>query len=150
MGSTASQSVAEYVATLPADEQDLARHVLLGYIHERTGRPVGFHHAPNGVAPPGRRIDKILQRFPDGSYRAVVSFYDPQRGWVQKGKHDQHTMFPDHWSRHEVMAAGREAYLARVDRVVERWRSRACGLPIGGYRRRDGPGPATFFPDHER
>jgi len=142
-----SVSVEEYVATLPQDEQEVARHVLLGGFN-RYGRPVGFHHAPNGVAPPGRRIDEIVKRFPDGSYRAVVSFYAPGRGWVEK-KGD-HTMFPDHWSRAEVMAAGHEAYLTRANQVIKRWRSRGHGLPIGGWRSQDGRGPATFFPDHGR
>ncbi len=144
-----SQSVEEFVASLPVEEQELARHVLLGDINEKTGRPVGFHHAPNGVTPPGRRIDKVLERYPDGTYRAIVSIYDPRYGWVEKGRYEQHTMFPDHWSRHEVMAAGREAYLGRVDRSVKRWRGHARGVAIRGYRREDGRGPATFFPDRD-
>lgn len=140
-------SVEEYVATLAPDEQEVARHVLLGGFNKR-GRPVGFHHAPNGVAPPGRRIEQILRRYPDGSYQAAVSFWDPRRGWVRKG--GEHTMFPDNWSRDEVLAAGRDAYRDRVNPVALRWRSYGRGVPIGGYRRHRGRGPATFFPDHGR
>ena len=139
MGTAAPQSVEEFVASLPVDEQELARHVLLGYFNQKTGRPVGFHHAPNGVAPPGRRIDEILEIHPDGSYSAVVSFWHPERGWVQKGKDGEHTMFPDHWSRDEVIAAGLEAYRSRADQVVRKWKSRARGFPIGGYRRHNRP-----------
>lgn len=141
--------VEEYIATLRPHARELARHVLLGAFNK--GRPVGFHHAPNGVCPPGRRIDEILERFPDGSYTAVVSFYDPKKNrWVQKGAgRQQHTMFPDDWSRDEVMAAGRDAYRARMNRVVERWKSRGRGLSISGYRRADGRGPATFFPERK-
>ncbi|MBO0744077.1 MAG: EndoU domain-containing protein, partial [Candidatus Dormibacteraeota bacterium] len=99
--------------------------------------------------PRGRRIDRILKRYPDGSYRAAVSFYDPLKGkWVQKK--GRHTMFPDHWSRDQVMAAGREAYLARADKAVKRWRGRGGGLQVRGWRREDGRGPATFYPDHGR
>lgn len=141
-------TVEEYVGSLPRDEQEVARHVLLGFFN-KDGRPVGFHHAPDGVAPPGRRINEVLERFPDGSYRASVSFWDAERRrWVRK--EGEHTMFPDSWTRDEVVSAGREAYLARVNKVVRRWKSRGGGLPIGGWRRNDGRGPATFFPDHRR
>jgi Bacterial EndoU nuclease len=142
-----SVSVEEYVASLPADEQEVARHVLLGGFNKR-GRPVGFHHAPNGVAPPGRRIEEVVRRYSDGSYQAVVSFWEPRRGWVRK--EGEHTMFPDGWRFDEVLAAGCDAYDSRVNRVALRWRSAGRGIPIGGYRRDDGRGPATFFPDHGR
>lgn len=146
MSALPAVSVQEYVASLPANEQEVARHVLLGGFNKH-GRPVGFHHAPNGVAPPGRRIDKVLERFPEGSYTAAVSFYHPRQGWVPKK--GRHTMFPDRWGPEQVMAAGREAYLMRTDQIVRRWRSRGGGLAIGGWRRHDGRGPATFFPDRE-
>ena len=71
-----SVSVEQYVASLPIEEQEVARHVLLGGFNKR-GDPVGFHHAPNGVAPLGRRIEEILCLFADGSYRARVSFLHP-------------------------------------------------------------------------
>ncbi len=148
MGRIAPQSVEEYVASLPAEEQELAHHVLLGDINEKSGRPVGFHHAPNGVPPPGRRIDEILEHYPDGSYRAVVSFYHPRGQWVRK--EGEHTMFPDHWTRDQVMAAGCEAYRMRVNRVVRKWKGRGCGIPVSGWRRNNGGGPATFYPDHKR
>ena len=83
------------IAALPEELRELARHVLLGKFNDH-GDPVGFHHAPGGRCPPGRRIDKVLERYPDGSYRAEVSFWHPVRGWVRKDK--LHTMFPDDWS----------------------------------------------------
>ncbi len=144
MSAVRTVSVEEYVAGLPAEEQEVARHVLLGGFNKR-GKPVGFHHASSGVAPPGRRIDEVLARYPDGSYSARVSLWHPERGWVSK--EGEHTMFPDRWSREEVMAAGREAYHDHVDRTLLRWRGRGRGLKIRGYRRQDGRGPATFFPD---
>lgn len=140
-------SAEEYVVSLPAEEQEVARHVLLGGFN-RHGRPVGLHHAPNGVAPPGRRIDRILKRYPDGSYLARVSMWHHQRGWVPKP--GRHTMFPDNWTSQQVVEAGRQAYRDRVNKVVLRWRSEAQGMRIGGYMRAEGRGVATFFPDPER
>ncbi len=140
-------SVEELVASLPADEQEVARHVLLGGFNKR-GKPVGFHHAPNGVAPPGRRIDRVLRRYPDGSYQAQVSLWDDRRGWVPKP--GRHTMFPDEWTSERVVHAGREAYRDRVNKVVLRWRSESHGIKIGGYRRVQGEDLSTFFPDPER
>ncbi|MGH2930116.1 MAG: EndoU domain-containing protein, partial [Solirubrobacteraceae bacterium] len=123
------------IAALPAEVRDLARHVLLGAFNRR-GRPIEFHHAPGGVCPPGRRIDQVVERFPDGTYRAHVSFYHPTRGWVRKA--DPHTMFPDTWSSEDVMRAGIDAYrshgdawLARV-RNGTRWRGRHRGGEIRG------------------
>lgn len=141
-----SITVEEYVAGLPAGEQEVARHVLLGGFNKH-GRPVGFHHAPNGVAPPGRRIESVVRRFPNGTYQARVSIWDDRRGWVRKP--GVHTMFPDHWSSAQVLVAGRQAYGDRVNKVVIRWRSQYRGMTIAGYRRADGVGAATFFPEPE-
>jgi hypothetical protein len=142
-----SVSVEEYVATLRVEEREVARHVLLGGFNKR-GRPVGFHHAPNGVAPPGRRVDRILKRYPDGSYLARVSMWDGQRGWVPK--RGLHSMFPGHWTSEDVLRAGWQAYRDRPQRHVLRWRSQVPGMRIGGFRRVDRGGPATFFPDLSR
>lgn len=90
-----SVSVEQYVASLPIEEQEVARHVLLGGFNKR-GDPVGFHHAPNGVAPLGRRIDHVVRSFPDRTYQARISIWDERRGWVPKL--GVHTMFPDQWS----------------------------------------------------
>lgn len=139
--------VEEFIARLPAWQQELASHVLLGGFNER-GKPVGFHHAPGGVAPPGRRIDRVIKRFPDGSYQAEVSLWDPRRGWVSKP--GRHSLFPDHWSAEQVIAAGLQAYRGRRDEQGRRWLSRVRDMPIKGYRRSGGRGPATFFPDLDR
>lgn len=140
-------SVEAFVSGLPADEQEVAGHVLLGGFNRR-GKPVGFHHAPNGVAPPGRRIDRILKRYPDGSYLARVAMWEHGRGWVPKP--GRHTMFPEGWTSAQVVEAGRQAYRGRVDRVVLRWRGEYRGLKISGYRRAQDGALATFFPDPER
>ena len=131
------------IASLPEELRELARHVLLGGFNRR-GRPVGFHHVPGGRCPPGRRIDEILERFADGSYRARVSFWHPERGWVRKA--EPHTMFPDEWSSETVIHIGMEAYRRRTEDWVYRWRNQAVRPPIAGYHRR-GRGPTTFYPD---
>ena len=133
------------IASLPVELRELARHVLLGGFEG--GRPVGFHHAPGGTCPPGRRIDEVLERFADGSYRARVSFLHPTRGWVRKDK--PHSMFPDDWSSQKVMLVGLEAYRTRTEEWVVRWKNNTSGPPIRGchLRRR---GPTTFFPALDR
>ncbi len=134
------------IAALPKEFRELARHVLLGKFNER-GDPVGFHHAPGGRCPPGRRIDKVLERFPDGSYRAEVSFLHPERGWVKKDK--LHTMFPDDWSSERVFDAGMQAHRKRTEETLDRWRNAEVHPPIRGFQSRRRV-PTTFYPDAER
>ncbi|MFZ0215750.1 MAG: EndoU domain-containing protein [Candidatus Dormiibacterota bacterium] len=144
-----SPSVVDFVEALPEPNRELARHVLLGTFN-RWGDPVGFHHAPGRVPPPGRHIDRILKTFDNGAYVATVSFYDPERGWVEK-PHPT-TMFPDRWTSEDVMRAGREAYALVVHRwesdvgVNRPWSATGGRMPIAGRHRRDRPGPATFYP----
>jgi hypothetical protein len=153
-GRRRTRDVHEYIAGRPAERQELASHVLLGGFN-RLGRPVGFHQAPNGVVPPGRRIDQVLGPFPNGTYSARVSFWDPKRGWVRK--RDPHTMFPEEWTPDEVVRAGLDAYEHRV-RTWEaqarrrRWTGASRSVRIAGYDRHDGRGPASFDPEegHER
>ncbi|MGH7910158.1 MAG: EndoU domain-containing protein [Candidatus Dormibacteraceae bacterium] len=111
----------------------------------RRGQPVGFHHAPNGVCPPGRRIDEVLERFPDGSYRARVSLWHPECGWVQKRRAS--TMFADGWTSEHVMQTGLDAYRNRTEDWVVRWRCRSSTPRIAGFHRRRS-GPTTFFPGY--
>jgi len=132
------------IALLPVELRALARHVLLGGF--RRGVPVGFHHAPGGVCPPGRRIDEVLERFPDGTYRARVSFLHPTRGWLRKDK--PHSMFPDDWPSERVMSFGLDAYRARTDQWLVRWVNSKTRPPIRGRHSR-GRQPTTFFPDLE-
>lgn len=135
------------IASLPEELRELARHVLLGKFN-RQGDPVGFHHAPGGRCPPGRRIDKVLERYPDGSYRAEVSFFDPVRSrWIRK--QTVHTMFPDHWSSERVFRTGMEAYRQRTEEVLDHWWNRGTRPPIRGFHRHRRM-PTTFFPDAER
>lgn len=131
------------IASLPVELHHLARHVLLGGFNKR-GRPVGFHHAPGGVCPRGRRIDAVLERFPDGSYRARVSFWHPSRGWVPKA--DPHTMFPDDWTSEEVFDLGMEAYGRRTSEEVHRWRCQVTRPPVQGFHRPHRL-PTSFFPE---
>ncbi|MBO0707183.1 MAG: EndoU domain-containing protein [Candidatus Dormibacteraeota bacterium] len=131
------------IASLPEELRELGRHVLLGKFNRR-GDPVGFHHAPGGRCPPGRRIKEILERFPDGSYSARVLFLHPRFGWLEKAH--PHTMFPDEWSSEKVMRVGMEAYRRRTEDWVDRWKSQASRPRIAGYHRR-GRGPTTFYPD---
>jgi hypothetical protein len=139
----------DFVEALPEADRELARHVLLGTFN-RWGDPVGFHHAPRGIPPPGRRIDKILKTFENGAYVAAVSFYDPERGWVAKRRRS--TMFPNHWTSADVIAAGREAYQHLVHeweddvRRNRQWTATGRQMPLAGYHRRDRRGPATFYP----
>ncbi len=143
MGETATAVEQERViAALPEEFRELARHVLLGKFNER-GRPVGFHHAPGGRCPPGRCIDEVLERFSDGSYRARVSFWHPERGWVRKA--DPHTMFPDDWSPERVIHIGMEAYHRRTEGWVRYWRCTATRPRVAGYRDKV-QGVTTFFP----
>ncbi len=115
-----SVSVEQYVASLPADEQEVARHVLLG----------GFQQVwPTGRLPPcaqRRRASRQADRRGAGSFRrrylpGRVSIWDLRRGWVPKK--GEHMMFPDHWSREEVLGRARTPIAARLDKVALRWRS---------------------------
>lgn len=119
----------------------MARHVLLGEFNE-SGRPAGFHHAPGGVPPAGRRIDAIVERYPDGTYRAHVSFFDADRGWVRKG--GLHMMFPDDWTSLDVVAAGLTAYKGHGEDRPGRWSGDARGIRITGAHKRGRP--KTFYP----
>ncbi|MGH7911293.1 MAG: EndoU domain-containing protein [Candidatus Dormibacteraceae bacterium] len=130
------------IVAQPPHLRDAARHVLLGGLN-KDGRPVGFHHAPGGDAPPGRRIDAILERYENGSYLARVSFFDSDRGWMVKA--GPHMMFPDAWSAVEVIGAGFAAYRSRGSTVGGAWSGRARGMAISGRQPRGRP--ATFYPD---
>ncbi len=120
MGESATAVEQERViAALPEEFRELARHVL-------RGRPVGFHHAPGGR-----------------SYRARVSFWHPERGWVRKA--DPHTMFPDDWSPERVIHMGMEAYHRRTEGWVRYWRCTATRPRVAGYWDKV-QGVTTFFP----
>ena len=73
---------------------------------------VGYHHRPNGVDPPGARVQRIVQP-PDASgiYRARVALRDPVTGeWIDKKAPS--TFFPDAMSDHEVVEAVLAAFQA--------------------------------------
>ena len=79
-------------------------HIDYGEINGR-GEAVGYHHRPNGVDPPGARVQRIVQA-PDagGIYRARVALRDPATGaWVEKKAPS--TFFPDAMSDDQVIQA---------------------------------------------
>jgi len=60
-------------------------HIDYGEIN-RHGEAVGYHHRPDGVDPPGARVQQMVQP-PDASgvYRARVALRDPATGgWIDK------------------------------------------------------------------
>jgi len=79
-------------------------HIDYGEIN-RHGEAVGYHHRPNGVDPPGARVQQIVQP-PEASgvYRARVALRDPATGgWIDKKAPS--TFFPDAMSDNEVIGA---------------------------------------------
>jgi len=86
-------------------------HIDYGEINGR-GEAVGYHHRPNGVDPPGARVQRIVQP-PDASgiYRARVALRDPATGeWIDKKAPS--TFFPDAMSDDEVVEAVLAAFQA--------------------------------------
>ena len=86
-------------------------HIDHGEINGR-GEAVGYHHRPNGVDPPGARVERIVQP-PDASgiYRARVALRDPETGmWIDKKAPS--TFFPDAMSDHEVVEVVLAAFQA--------------------------------------
>jgi hypothetical protein len=84
-------------------------HIETGEINRR-GEPVGYHHRPNGIDPPGAKVLRITQP-PDtnGVYRARVALRDPDTGeWIDKGAAS--TFFPDAMSDAEVIRAVLSAF----------------------------------------
>jgi Bacterial EndoU nuclease len=86
-------------------------HIDYGEINGR-GEAVGYHHRPNGVDPPGARVQRIVQP-PDvsGIYRARVALRDPATGaWIDKKAPS--TFFPDAMSDGEVIESVLAAFQA--------------------------------------
>ena len=86
-------------------------HIDYGEINWR-GEAVGYHHRPNGVDPPGARVERIVQP-PDanGIYRARVALRDPATGaWIDKKAPS--TFFPDALSDDQVIEAVLAAFQA--------------------------------------
>jgi hypothetical protein len=86
-------------------------HIDYGEIN-RHGEAVGYHHRPNGVDPPGARVERIVQP-PDASgvYRARVALRDPMTGvWIDKKAPS--TFFPDAMTDDEVIDAVLAAFQA--------------------------------------
>ncbi|WUH93317.1 EndoU domain-containing protein [Streptomyces sp. NBC_00433] len=112
-------------------------HIVNGEIN-KGGRAVGFHSAPDGVAPPGREIVSIREVYPDGTYRADVKV-----NGVRK-RADLHTMYPDSWSHDDIRSAIETAFANRVEYDGGMWIGHHGDMQITGYVR-DGQ-PVTAFP----
>ncbi len=84
-------------------------HVLNGE-WSRKGKPVGFHSAPEGVPPEGRRVSWAAEPTVEGAYGAKVEFRNESTGEWREKKVRQHTMFPDSWSTEKVRGAVQSAY----------------------------------------
>src|ERR1700741_1939342 len=90
---------------------------------------VGYHHRPNGVDPPGARVQRIVQP-PDagGIYRARVALRDRATGaWIDKKAPS--TFFPDAMSDDE----GIEAVLAAFQTGQRRGDGRVIGASGRGF-----------------
>jgi hypothetical protein len=86
-------------------------HIDYGEIN-RHGEAVGYHHRPNGVDPPGARVERLVQP-PDvsGVYGARVALRDPMTGvWIDKKAPS--TFFPDAMTDDEVIDAVLVAFQA--------------------------------------
>jgi hypothetical protein len=92
------------------------KHILDGELN-KAGRPVGFHSAPDGVPPDGRRIDEVQKVHPNDTYEARVSFRGGDGQWQEKEVR-RHTMFPNDWPRDQVRAAIQETYTKLYDSKV--------------------------------
>jgi hypothetical protein len=103
-------------------------HIDYGEIN-RHGEAVGYHHRPNGVDPPGARVERIVQP-PDASgvYRARVALRDPITGvWIDKKAPS--TFFPDAMADNEVI----EAVLAAFQVGRRRGDGQFIGLSGRGF-----------------
>jgi len=122
-------------------------HITNGYFSDSTGKPVGFHSAPGGVVPEGRRIDEIISVNNNGTYRAEVSFQQSDGTWISKNV-PIHTMFPDLWSGPEVTHAVEQAFNNHSVLPNGMWEGSYDGVTIRGYMN-DGV-PVTAFPAPEQ
>ncbi|WP_248813456.1 EndoU domain-containing protein [Frankia sp. AgPm24] len=141
----------------PPIPEKVFTHILDGEWNKK-GRPTGFHSAPDGVAPPDRRLTRIGDPSPEGVYRAKVDFLEPGSGEWREKKVPKHTMFPDSWSREKVREAVQKSYedvydstlapmLKRGENLVgEQWRGSYEGVHIKFFVGQDGA-VRTAFPD---
>ncbi len=140
---TAAAKASEVTSSLPTQTIE---HVTDGMIKDDGyGRPVGFHSAPGGIAPTGRRIDQVISINSNGTYQARVSFLRPNGVWVTKSV-DIHTMFPDSWSRTDVIHAVQEAFNNRVMIKPYKWQGSYDGVEIEGYIDKNTGEPITAYP----
>lgn len=113
-------------------------HVFEGEVNRR-GKPVGFHSRPGGRDPRGARVVRVVEG-PNraGVYVAMVEIRDPDGGrWLGK----RSTLFPDDWTRGEVLAAIVNAWEHRTTGSSEHFRGPSGrGFTIEGYLLSDGTG----------
>ncbi|CAO5252637.1 EndoU domain-containing protein [Frankia sp. AgKG'84/4] len=93
----------------PEISEKVYTHILHGEWNRR-GSPVGFHSAPEGQAPPDRRLAEVNRVLDNGTYQARPEFRHPTTGEWQEKRAELHTMFPDSWSGEKVRTAVTTAY----------------------------------------
>jgi hypothetical protein len=73
----------------------------------------------------------VLSENSNGTYMAKVSFQLPDGTWASKDV-DAHTMFPDSWSKPEVVHAVEEAFNNKT-MIGRKWYGQYNGVKIEGY-----------------
>ena len=129
----------EITSSIPSKAID---HFTDGVIND-SGKPTGFHSAPGGIPPAGRRIDAVVSVNSNGTYIANVSFQLSDGTWASKDV-NVHTMFPDSWSKPEVVHAVEEAFNNKTV-IGTKWYGQYNDVKIEGYLDSNGD-PITAFP----
>lgn len=136
----AADGSAGFSSTLPPDAVD---HFTDG-LFNKNDIPVGFHSAPDGVPPVGRRIDEVEAVNNNGTYQAKVSFQAEDGSWVNKPV-AVHTMFPNSWTREDAIRAVEQAFDDKEIISGNLWEGTYNGVIIQGYVAPDGS-LITAFP----
>jgi hypothetical protein len=144
----AIDSTADVASTGVTISARTADHITDGYFNSHDV-PVGFHSAPDGIAPLGRRINSIVSINKNGTYRAEVSFQKYDGTWVPKEVEIQ-TMFPNSWSKSEVLHAVQVAFDNRYMIDQTTWEQTYNGVVIQGYLKSRTGELITAFPAPEQ
>lgn len=111
-------------------------HVFKGQIN-RKGKPVGFHHRPQGTDTATAKLSKLLSG-PNkaGVYTALVKILDKSsQVWKEKFS----SLFPDRLSKLQVVKVILNAYRNNLLNSNRKWRGPSgLGFEIEGYILKDG------------
>jgi hypothetical protein len=149
-GISAASKSADAASALPRLlPQEVFDHSLDGNLNVANGKWGGFHSAPGGVMPAGRRIISYGTDGPDRPWVAKVQYFDPSKGWVPPNGKDS-TMFPMSWTKDYTEHAIQEAYSNRTITSIRpdgsvRWQGEYDGVTIGGWVNTKN-GPPTAYP----